>query len=156
VFRQYLAERSATRTNVEDVAALVSGAGRVRRAAQSLIALESMIGPVRLDHCGVHIEAELNTLHDWYVAFGDALVNQPPVPPPHVRDREGRRALFECARAAARSGDKPTKQAALILVMAVQHLENLRRLEAHLGERASAARATARSRARPLLRQVTG
>jgi uncharacterized membrane protein YccC len=154
VFRQYLAERSATRLNVEDVAALVGGAGRVRRAAQSLVALEGMIGPARLERCGAYIEDELNTLHAWYVAFGDALVNQRAAAPPHLRDREGRRALFECARAAARGGDKPSKQAALILVLAVQHLENLRRLEAHLGERANAARQTARSRGRHLLRHA--
>jgi uncharacterized membrane protein YccC len=154
VFRQYLVERSVTRLNVEDVAALVSGAGRVRRAAESLGALERMIGPVRLDHCGAHIEDELNTLHAWYVAFGDALVNQRAVPPPHLRDRDGRRELFECVRAAVRSGDKPSKQAALILILAVQHLENLRRLEAHLGERANAARQTARSRGTPLLRHA--
>jgi uncharacterized membrane protein YccC len=143
VFRQYLVERSVTRLNVEDVAALVSGAGRMRRAAQSLVALESMIGSVRLNRCGVHIEDELNALHAWYVAFGDALINQRVVPHPHLRDPEGRRALFECARAAAAGGDKPSKQAALILVLAVQHLENLRRLEAHLGDRANAARRVA-------------
>ena len=154
VFRQYLAERSVTRMNVEDVAALVGGAARVRRAAQSLVALESMIGPERLDHCGAYIEDELNTLHAWYVAFGDALVNQRRAPPPHLRDHDGRQELFECVRAAAGSGDKPSKQAALILVLAVQHLENLRRLEAHLGERANAARQTARSRGTPLLRHA--
>ena len=44
----------------------------------------------------------------------------------------------------------------LILVLAVQHLENLRRLEAHLGERANAARRSARSRGRPLLRHAAG
>jgi hypothetical protein len=53
-------------------------------------------------------------------------------------------------RAAASSGDKPSKQAALILILAVQHLDNLRRLEAHLGERANAARQTARPRDRTL------
>jgi uncharacterized membrane protein YccC len=152
VFRQYLAERSATRMNVEDLAALVGGAGRVRRAAQSLVALESMVnGSAHLDDCGAHIEEELNTLHAWYVAFGDALVNERTVPPPHLRDREGRRRLFECVRAQAANGDKASKEAALILVLAVQHLENLRRLEAHLGERANAARRTVRSRGEPLL-----
>jgi uncharacterized membrane protein YccC len=150
VFRQYLVERSATRMNVEDVAALVGGAGRVRRTALSLVSLENMVdGSARLDHCGVHIEDELNTFHAWYVAFGDALVNQRPVPPPHLRDREGRRELFECVRAAASSGDKSSKRAALILVFAVQHLDNLRRLEAHLAERANAALRTEVSSERP-------
>ena len=143
--------------NVEEIAALVSGAARVRRAAQSLVSLDSMIdSSARLDRCGAHIEAELNTLHAWYVAFGDAVVNQRPVPPPHLPDRDGRRELFECVRAAAGSGDKPSKQAALILVLAVQHLENLRRLEAHLGERANAARRTARARGTPLLHHAAG
>jgi uncharacterized membrane protein YccC len=157
VFRQYLAERSATRMNVEDVAALVGGAGRVRRAAQSLVALESMVDrSARLDHCGAHVEDELNTLHAWFIAFGDALVNQRAVPPPHLRDRDGRRELYECVRAAASSGDQASRRAALILVLAVQHLENLRRLEAHLGERANAARGSARSRWRPLFREAAG
>ena len=157
VFRQYLAERSATRMNVEDIAALVSGAARVRRAAQSLVALDSMMDrSARLDRCGAHIEAELNTLHAWYVAFGDTVVNQRPVPPPHLRDRDGRRELFECVRAAAGSGDKPSKQAALILVLAVQHLENLRRVEAHLRERANAVLPIGRSQATRLLRRAAG
>jgi uncharacterized membrane protein YccC len=152
VFRQYLVERSATRITVEDAAALVSGAARVRRAAQSLVALERMTdGSAELDVCGRHIEAELNTLHAWYVDFGDALIHQRVVPPPHLRDGDGRRELFQCASAAARDGDKALKQAALILLLAVQHLDNLRRLEARLGERANAARPTVRGQtaARP-------
>jgi uncharacterized membrane protein YccC len=141
VFRQYLVERSATRMNVEDAAALVSSAARVRRAAQSLVALERIMGgSAGLDVCGSHIEAELDTLHAWYVAFGDALVHQRAVPPPHLRDRDGRRQLFECASAAARGGEKASKHAALVLLLAVQHLDNLRRLEAYLGEHVNAAR----------------
>jgi uncharacterized membrane protein YccC len=141
VFRQYVAERTLTRANIEDVAALVNGAGRVRRTAQSLAALEAMMDrSAQFDRCGEHLTAELNTLYAWYVAFGDALVNQHAALPPHLRDHEGRRALFECVRAAAASGDKASKQAALILVLAVQHLDGLRRLEAHLGEQATAVR----------------
>jgi uncharacterized membrane protein YccC len=145
VFRQYLVERAATRMNVEDAASLVSGAARVRRAAQSLVALQGVMGGSgRLDVCGRHIEAELDALHAWYVAFGDALVHQGVVPPPHPRDRDGRRELLECASVAARGGEKASKHAALILLLAVQHLDNLRRLEAHLGELANAARPTGR------------
>jgi len=52
-FRQYLAERSATKVNVEDVAALVGGASRVRRAAQSLAALGRIAdGEPRPARCG--------------------------------------------------------------------------------------------------------
>jgi hypothetical protein len=157
VFRQYLIERSATSLKVEDVAALVGGAGRVRRTAQALVALEHMgDASARLNRCGAHVADELNTLHAWYVAFGDALVNQRAAPLPHLRDRDGRHELFECARAAASSGNKSSKEAALILVLAFQHLENLRRLEAHLGVRANAARQTARTGRTFLLRQAAG
>src|SRR5205823_9145164 len=88
-FRQYLAERSATAYNVEDVAALVGGAARVRRAAQSLTSLARMAdGETRLERCGENLDPELHALQSWYVALGYALVNDRPVPPPHIRDAE--------------------------------------------------------------------
>jgi uncharacterized membrane protein YccC len=70
-FRQYLSERSATRVNPEDVAALVGGALRVRRAADSLTALARMAkGDHRLDGCGHNLDRELQALQTWYSAFG--------------------------------------------------------------------------------------
>jgi uncharacterized membrane protein YccC len=141
-FREYLAERSATRFNLEDVGALVGGAVRVRRAAQSLRSLEHMANGRRLEHCAENLNRELDALHSWYVALGYALVNSRPAPPPHIRDAEGRRRLLACVREAARGADKATVTAALVLLLASQHLDNLWRLEAHLRERANAARAT--------------
>jgi hypothetical protein len=67
-------------------------------------------------------------------------VNRRPVPPPHIRDTEGSRRLLACVRDAARGRDEATVKAALVLLWASQHLDNLWRLEAHLGERANAAR----------------
>jgi uncharacterized membrane protein YccC len=141
-FRQYLAERSATAFNVEDVGALVGGAYRVRRAAQSLASLGRMAdGSIRLERCGENLDRELHALQSWYVTLGYALVNQRPVPPQHIRDAEGSSRLLACVRDAARGRDKATVKAALVLLWASQHLDNLWRLEAHLGERANAARA---------------
>jgi uncharacterized membrane protein YccC len=141
-FRQYLAERSATPVNVEDVAALVGGASRVHRAAQSLTSLGRMAdGKTRLEGCGENLDRELHALLSWYVALGYALVNSRPVPPPHIRDVEGSRRLLACVRDVARGRDEATVKAALVLLWASQHLDNLWRLEAHLGERANAARA---------------
>ena len=141
-FRQYLAERSATTFNVEDVAALVSGASRVRRAAQSLVSLGSMVdGEARLTRCGANLDRELQALQSWYVSLGYAFVNNRPVPPPHIRDADGRSRLLACVRNAARTRDKPAVHAALVLLWTSQHLDNLWRLEGHLGERAQAARA---------------
>jgi uncharacterized membrane protein YccC len=142
-FRQYLAERSATTVNVEDVGALVGGASRVRRAAQSLTALGRIAqGETRLERCGQNLDLELHALQSWYVALGYDLVNGRPVPPPHIRDAEGGSRLLECVREAARGRDKATVNAALALLWASQHLDNLWRLEAHLGERANALPAT--------------
>jgi uncharacterized membrane protein YccC len=141
-FRQYLAERSATTVNVQDIATLVSGASRVRRAAQSLTALGRTAGrDTRLERCGQNLDRELHALQSWYVTLGYALVNGDRVPPPHIRDAEGGSRLLACVRDAARSRDKATLNAALILLWASQHLDNLWHLEAHLGKRANAARA---------------
>src|SRR5436309_4125728 len=142
-FRQYLAERSATASNVEDVAALVGGASRIRRAAQSLISLGRMAdGKTRLERCGENLDRELHALQSWYVTLGYALVNSRPVPQPHIRDTEGSRRLLRCVRDAAGGHDKARVEAALVLLWTSQHLDNLWRLEAHLGERANAARAS--------------
>jgi uncharacterized membrane protein YccC len=94
-FRQYLAERSATEFNVEDVAGLVGGASRVRRAAQSLETIGRMADSnVRLDDCGRNLDRELHAFQAWFVSLGYALVNVRPVPPPHIRDTEGRARLL--------------------------------------------------------------
>ena len=141
-FRQYLAERSATKVNPEGVGALVGGALRVRRAAQSLASLGRMAdGETQVLHCSENLDLEIHALQSWYVALGYALVNDRPVPPPHIRDTEGRRRLLACVREAAAGRDKATIHAALVLLWASQHLDNLWRLEAHLGERAYAAQA---------------
>jgi uncharacterized membrane protein YccC len=136
-FRQFLAERSATHVNLETVAAFVGGAARVRRAAQSLASLGGMVdGSMRLERCGANLDREIHALQSWYVTLGYALVNDRPVPPPHIRDAEGRSRLLECIRDAARGREEATVHAALILLWASQHLDNLWRLEEHLGERA--------------------
>ena len=143
-FRQYLAERSATAYNVEDVAALVGGAARVRRAAQSIAALGRMTGPnAQVERCARNLDGELQAFHAWYTSLGPALVERRRVPPPHVRDTEGVGRLLTCVRDAARGRDKATVDAALVLLWSSQHLDNLRRLEAHLAERANAAQAAA-------------
>jgi hypothetical protein len=47
--------------------------------------------------------------------------------------------MLACVREAARGRDEETVRAALVLLWASQHLDNLWRLEAHLGDRANAA-----------------
>jgi uncharacterized membrane protein YccC len=133
-FRQYLAERSARRVNVESVGTLVEGAARVRRAGQSLSALGRIADrDGSLARCGANLDDEVRALRSWFIALGDSLVHGTTAPPPHNRDREGRRRLLECVREGLASGDKTKLRPALVLVWASQHLDNLWRLESHLG-----------------------
>lgn len=135
-FGQYLAERSATKYKVEDVAALVGGAAHVRRAAQSLAELGRMADPnTQVERCARNLDGELQAFHAWYTSLGSALVERRRVPPPHARDTKGGRRLLACVREAARDRDRATVNAALVLLWSSQHLDNLRRLEAHLGKR---------------------
>ena len=141
-FQQYLAERVATELNVEDVAAAVNAAKRVHRSAQSLISLAGMADTnVRLERCGRNLDRELHALQSWYLSFGYALVNVRTVPPPHLRDTEGRGLLLGCVRDTARTGGKGTMRAAIALLWASQHLDNLWRLEGRVSERINIARA---------------
>ena len=140
-FRQYLTERVATEFNIEDVAALVGAASRVRRAAQSLASIGRMANTsVRLERCGRNLDRELHALQSWYLSLGYALINERPVPPPHIRDDEGRALLLECVRDAVRTGDKDTTMGAVVLLWTSQHIDNLWRLEGHLSERVNTAR----------------
>jgi uncharacterized membrane protein YccC len=156
-FRQYLTERSATAFDVEDVGALVAGASRVRRAALSLSTLGLMADrEVRLQSCGENLERELHALQSWYVTLGYSLENSRPVPPPHIRDAEGSSRLLACIRQAAAGRDKETVKAALMLLWASQHLDNLWRLEAHLGERAHVSAASPQTGRLSRLRLLLG
>jgi uncharacterized membrane protein YccC len=145
-FRQYLSERSATRVNPEDIAELVSGASRVRRAAESLTVLARMAdGDARLDHCGHNLDRELGALQTWYSAFGFALITGGALPPAHTPDGQDARQLLSCVRDAERDRSNGTVNAAVALLLASQHLQNLSRLETFLGERADAVRTASRN-----------
>lgn len=143
-FRQFLTERSASRFELEDVGALVGGAARLRRAALSLGALARMIEThVSLERCGSNLDRELHALQSWYLSLGYAIANVRPVPPPHIRDAEGRSRLVACVREGVASADPATVNGALVLLWASQHLDSLWRLEAQLSERVTLARAAA-------------
>ncbi len=138
-FRQYLAERSATSIRLEEVGGLVAGAARVRRAAQSLSALGRMTGDdARLTRCGANLDDEIYALRSWYITLGDSFLHSTVIPPPHVRDTQGRARLLECVRATV-SGDGANARSALVLLWANQHLDALWRLESHLGRLAAQA-----------------
>jgi uncharacterized membrane protein YccC len=139
-FRQYLADRSAKSVNVDSVARLVAGAARVRRAAESLSVLGRMTdGDASLERCGENLDREVHALRSWYITLGDSLVHYAAVPPPHIRDAEGRTRLLECVHEAVVGGDETKVRPALVLLWASQHLDNLWRLESHLGRHAAEA-----------------
>ena len=154
-FRQYLTERAATAFNIEDIAALVSSAGRLRRSAESLAALCEMGGGgSALASCGTNLEGELDAMHAWYVSLGRAVAELRTVPASHLPDTDGRRRLLDCIRSAARTRDTAGLRAALLLLWAAEHLESLRQLEMYIATRANAqwAQQPDPSRLRGLLR----
>jgi hypothetical protein len=139
-FRQYLAERSAERMNPESLGALVAGAARVRRAAQSLSALGRMTDrEAGLKPCGENLDGEIHALRSWYVTLGDSFIHSTAIPPPHVRDAQGRRRLLGCVRTVVAEGAGAKVRSALVLLWASQHLDDLWRLESHLGRSAAEA-----------------
>jgi uncharacterized membrane protein YccC len=132
-FRQYLAERSARRVNVESVGTLVAGAERVRRSGQSLSALGRITeGEAIPAPCADNLETEVFALHSSFVALSDSLVHATAAPPPFIRDANGRERLLECVRDALASGDERKLRPAIVLLWASQYLDTLERLESHL------------------------
>jgi len=137
-FRQYLAERHAGRANLENVGGLVAGAARLRRAAQTLSVLGTE-DDTALAPCGENLNDEIQALRSWYITLGDSFVHSTEIPPPHVRDSQGRRRLLDCVRVAVAGGDRTKVPGALNLLWVSQYLDNLWRLESHLGRTAAEA-----------------
>jgi hypothetical protein len=149
-FRDYLAEVSNHRGNLEGMATLVAGTTRVRLAAYSLSTLTpAPAGEPRIDECAEALSAEVDLLRSWYVRLADALVGRTAIPPPHPRDDDDRQIVL-CVRQALAAGDDSVVGPALSLLWASQHLDNLRQLGANLIQPAAelASESSAR-RARP-------
>lgn len=136
-YRQYLLEPPTAGDQGRRAAALVSGAGRLRRGAESLAALATMNdGVATLERCGGNLDAEVHALHSWYVTLGDALIQAAAIPAPHTPDVEGRRQLIDCVRDAV-SEDRSKIRAGLNLLWASQHLDALWQEEKHLEREAA-------------------
>jgi uncharacterized membrane protein YccC len=146
-FRQYLAERSTKRMNMDGVATLVAGARRLQRTGLALTLQAPMTDDLAFGKgCARSLDGELEALHRWYGSLGDALVDGSAPPPQHQRDDGGRGRVLECARKAVSGHDEGGTRVALSLLSASQHLDDLWRLEAHLAEPAAeAARASTAS-----------
>jgi hypothetical protein len=61
-------------------------------------------------------------------------VHSTAIPPPHVRDTQGRARMLECVREAVSGDAGENARSALVLLWANQHLDALWRLESHLGK----------------------
>jgi uncharacterized membrane protein YccC len=141
-FRQYLAERSAKRANPESAARLVAGAARVLRAGRSMAALNA--GPGHGDGgragspgpYGEDLDGQVQAVRSWYVTLGDSLAHGTSVPPPQPASPQDHRRLLGYLRSSSASGDAADLNEALLMLWTSQHLDMLRRLEAHLGEQA--------------------
>jgi hypothetical protein len=92
-----------------------------------------------LTPCGENLDGEIHALRSWYVTLGDSFIHSTAIPPPHVRDDQGRRRLLGCVRTAVAEGAGTKVRSALVLLWASQHLDDLWRLESHLGRSAAEA-----------------
>jgi hypothetical protein len=100
-------------------------------------------GDARLAPCGENLDGEMHALRSWYITLGDSFIHSTAIPPPHIRDTQGRRRLLDCVRATVAGGDGTTVPLALNLLWTNQHLDSLWRLESHLGRSAAQASSTA-------------
>ncbi len=144
-FRQYLAERSAKRTDPESASRLVAGAARVLRAGRSMAMLNAMQGdgdggrPVGLGRYGEDLDGQVQAVRSWYVTLGDSLAHGTTVPPPQPTSAQDHGRLLGYLRDSSTGGSNGEPNEALLMLWASEHLDMLRRLEAHLGEQAVAA-----------------
>ena len=132
-FRQYLGELSRDHAKLEDIATLLTGATRLRLAGYSLSTLGGLSGASSLrESCIDVLEAEVRRLHSWYMALGEAVADGRPPPPADDADPEGRLRILRCARESGAREDEAGARLAVDLLLAAQHLDNLRRLEFQL------------------------
>ncbi|MDW5596477.1 hypothetical protein VSS74_19175, partial [Conexibacter stalactiti] len=140
-FRQFLAEPAGQQAPFAEIARLVAGGGRVRRAAHSLrtahvlLPLDGAAAAPELARRRARLEAETAELSEWLTALGTAIAAHaapPPIPPDDDLTAAGVRLLRgddEDDDAAA----APLRQIATI-AWSRQHLVALRQLEPRLAE----------------------
>jgi len=85
------------------------------------------------------MDAQIQTVRSWYVTLGDSLAHGTSVPPSQPPDPGSRRQLLQYVRECVATGDEPALRRALLVLWASQHLDLLRRMEAHLSDHAAAA-----------------
>jgi uncharacterized membrane protein YccC len=145
-FRHYLGERSAKRLQLGDVGTLVSGAGHVRRTALSLTGLGLRTdGMPAGDDDRALLHRDTEEVHAWYARFAGALVAGEAPPDPNEPDNAGRLRLAERVGAAAAAGDTRAIHMSVMLLWALEHLDNL----SHLEQRVVAPAAEAAASRRP-------
>jgi uncharacterized membrane protein YccC len=138
-FRQYLAEPSARRANLDSLVALVSGAVRLRLAAYSL----STLAPVPIEpafrRCAEDLTAEAGAVGSWYASFADAIQRRTELPPPSPPEADGDTGgpVVRCVSDALTSEPGAGPESALGLLWAGQHLDRLWGLAAELVEPAA-------------------
>ena len=150
-FRHYLAERHARPTTVANLAALVTGAARVRLAGQSLARLANageQRGRAVVAGDGSLLEPDARALNSWYHALGRALVGDTTVPAPDPRDPDDHTRVLWCLRQAARgeldgldgldgAGNEVAIRPGLRLLWAHQQMDELWDLEGRLADPAA-------------------
>jgi uncharacterized membrane protein YccC len=131
--RQYLTERGAQPAKIDSAATLVAGATRVRLAAYSLSTLTAApAGAPRLDTCAAALGADVDALRSWYLSLAAVLAGRTAISPGRPGDEPDGAEVVRCVSRAFAAGDERVVGAALNLLWASQHLDNLRQLGVQL------------------------
>jgi uncharacterized membrane protein YccC len=123
-FRQYLAEPTAQQVDRDNLAALASGAVRVRLAASSLSDLSPERGGA-FTQCGGELISEARALRSWYGGLAQALERRSAVTPPDSPNEAS--PVVKCVTNAL-PDDDVGRGPALGLLWADHHLMDLWRL----------------------------
>ena len=133
-FRQYLAEPSARRSNLDSLVALVSGAVRLRLGAFSLSMLAPGPNEPVLRRCSQALTAEANALDSWFTEFAKAIELRTELPP---LPGDSESPVVRCISDVLTSERASRPDSALSLLWAGAHLDRLWRLAAELVEPAA-------------------
>jgi uncharacterized membrane protein YccC len=135
--RDYLAQRSSTRTSLGDLAVLVAGAARARLVAgllvhaQAFARLSAVTGGARVRQARDALAAECSAVCDWYASLGHAIAASR-TPPAPQRSGPTDLSALPARVVLERDGEGPGTPPGVALAWAHHHLAMLTELEADL------------------------
>lgn len=147
-FRQYLAERSTSRLELDSLGSLVAGATRVLRVAHAELSGSALFrltprvtDPAGLESSRLTLEDGTTRLRSWYHALGDSVARAEAPPEPLPAEARTEREVLEWLRATGPEPGSDELSRALAMAWTDKLLDTLRGLQPRLAEAAGRLRA---------------